>query len=142
MNCAFCQIIARTAPASFVHGDDLVCAFLDIAPINPGHLLVVPLEHHVSVATVPEATLGRMMQVARRLAVGLMREVKADGFNLHLANAACAGQTVLHAHLHVIPRFPTDGFSWGWRSLDYGSDAARDQMAAALRERLAAMEGR
>ena len=96
--------------------DDLVVSFLDIAPINPGHALVIPREHHSSITTVPEAVHGRMLQVASKLGVAMQRELEADGFNLHLANGTCAGQVVHHTHLHVIPRYPTDGFSWGWRA--------------------------
>lgn len=136
MSCLFCRIVAREIPATILFEDDLVMAFLDIAPINPGHLLVIPQEHHESIASVPEAVAGRMMHVAGRLGTAQRRALDADGFNLHLANGACAGQVVMHAHLHVIPRHPEDGFHWGWRQQRYADDAARDAIAAQIRERL------
>jgi len=133
MNCVFCRIVAGELPATKVYEDELVLAFLDIAPINPGHLLVIPKAHHESIATVPEAVAGRMLRVAARLGIAQRRGLDADGFNLHLADGPCAGQVVMHAHLHVIPRHAEDGFHWGWRQQRYADDAARDELADQLR---------
>ena len=63
--CIFCKIVAGEIPAVKVYEDELVFAFLDIGPINPGHVLVIPKEHHESSATIPEATAGRMFRVGR-----------------------------------------------------------------------------
>ena len=117
MNCIFCKVIAGELPAKILFRDEFVISFLDIAPINPGHSLLLPIEHHNSITTVPGQILARMMSIAPRIAQAIVREVDGDGFNLHLANGQCAGQVVPHAHLHIIPRSPTDGFSWGWRSM-------------------------
>lgn len=132
MNCIFCRIVAGDLPATKLYEDDLVLAFLDLAPINPGHLLVIPKEHHVSMASVPELIAGRMLRVAARLGTAQRRALDADGFNLHLADGTCAGQVVMHAHLHVIPRHPEDGFHWGWRQHRYADDAARDATAVRI----------
>lgn len=117
--CIFCRIVTGSAEASFVHRDDLVCAFLDIRPVTPGHLLVVPNEHAVSLAEVPADTFGRVFEVARDLASALRRSgLRADGVNLSLADGEAAGQEVWHAHVHVIPRFDGDGFrisAGAWR---------------------------
>jgi histidine triad (HIT) family protein len=135
MNCVFCKIIAGELPGTCLYEDELVYAFLDIAPINPGHSLIIPKEHHTGLTTVPEDVLARMMQIAPLLAKALIRELDADGFNLHLAHGACAGQVVSHVHLHVIPRHPTDGHSWGWRSVDY-TDTTPAELGDAVRARL------
>jgi histidine triad (HIT) family protein len=134
--CIFCRIAADQAPSVRLYEDELVIAFLDIAPITPGHTLIIPREHHNSVTTVPEPVLTRMITLAPQLGQALVRITKADGFNLHLANGRAAGQIVLHTHLHVIPRSPADGFSWGWRTGTYASDAEQTELAAAVRERL------
>jgi len=134
-DCIFCRIVAGELSATKVYEDDLVLAFLDIAPINPGHLLVIPKEHHESISTVPEAVVGRMMRIAGRLGTAQRRALDADGFNLHLADGACAGQVVMHAHLHVIPRHAEDAFHWGWRQQRYSDDAARDAIAARILDR-------
>ncbi len=124
-NCIFCKIIAGEIPSLKIYEDDLVYAFMDIAPINFGHTLVIPKEHHTSAATIPEATAGRMFLAGSRIGVAMRRALEADGFNLHLSDGTVAGQVVMHAHLHVVPRWTDDGFHWNWRQLQYASDEER-----------------
>ena len=138
-NCLFCRIVAGEIPAAKVYEDDLVFAFLDIAPINKGHVLVIPKEHHESSSTIPEATAGRMFRVGSRIGVALRRKFDYDAFNLHLADGTAAGQVVMHAHLHVVPRGVEDGFHWNWRQLAYAKDEAAEvaaRIAAKLEEDL------
>ncbi|MCI7643788.1 MAG: HIT domain-containing protein [Lentisphaeria bacterium] len=118
-DCIFCRIISGEIPSTKVYEDELVYAFMDISPINYGHVLVIPREHHESIATVPEAVAGRMMRVGSRLGVAMKRALDYDGYNLHLADGAAAGQVVMHVHLHVVPRGVEDGFFWNWRQLKY-----------------------
>ncbi len=107
--CVFCEIAAGRSPATFVHRDDTVMAFLDIAPIAPGHLLVVPVAHAVVPADIDDITGARMFSVARSLAVALREsELRCDAVNLFLADGISAGQVVFHAHIHVLPRFSGD----------------------------------
>ena len=122
-NCIFCKIIAGKIPSTKIYEDDLIMAFLDIAPINPGHILIIPKEHHTGSSTIPEDVAGRMFRVGSRIGVALKRALDYDGFNLHLADGTCAGQVVMHAHLHVVPRGAEDGFHWNWRQLSYADDA-------------------
>ena len=136
MKCIFCQIIAGELPVEIVYKDDRVLCFLDIAPINPGHSLLIPVEHHTSITTVPVDTLAKMMNVAPRIAQAIVREVEGDGFNLHLSNGQCAGQIVPHAHLHIIPRSPTDGFAWGWRSKQYEDEDEKRDLVRRVIKRL------
>lgn len=124
-DCIFCRIAAGEIPAVKIYEDELVFAFLDIGPINFGHALVIPKEHHESVSTVPEATAGRMMKIGSRIGIALKRALDYDGYNLHLADGAAAGQVVMHAHLHVVPRGVEDGFRWNWRQLQYAEGEAR-----------------
>jgi histidine triad (HIT) family protein len=110
-SCIFCRIADGTAEASIVHRDELVTAFMDLHPVVAGHTLVIPNYHTASLDGLDEASGGRMMRVAARIA-GVMIEagVRSEGTNLLLANGAVAGQTVFHAHLHIIPRYRGDGF--------------------------------
>lgn len=125
-NCIFCRIAAGEIPAVKLYRDELVTAFLDIGPINFGHALVIPNAHFESISSVPEATAGRMMKVGARLGIALKRALDYDGYNLHLADGQAAGQVVMHAHLHVVPRGVEDGFRWNWRQLEYAEgEAAR-----------------
>ena len=134
--CVFCKILTGEIPAAKLFEDELVFAFLDIAPINPGHLLVIPKEHHVSASTIPEKVCGRMFHVASRMGIALKRGLDADAFNLHLADGSCAGQVVMHAHLHVIPRDVEDGFHWNWRQTPYADDAERGVIIDKIKAKL------
>lgn len=127
-NCIFCKIISGEIPSLKIYEDELVLAFMDIAPINFGHVLVIPKAHHTSVASIPEDIGGRMFRVGSRIGVAMRRGIDADGFNLHLSDGTTAGQVVMHAHLHIVPRFVDDGFHWNWRQLKYESDAQKNEI--------------
>jgi histidine triad (HIT) family protein len=135
-NCIFCKISTGEIPAAVIYEDSIIIAFLDIAPINLGHILVVPKEHYASVATIPENVTGRMLKVASRIGVAQKRALDCDGYNLHLADGECAGQVVMHAHLHVIPRGVEDGFHWNWRHLKYADDSEKLTLAGKIIEKL------
>ncbi|OGV47816.1 MAG: hypothetical protein A2X49_13625 [Lentisphaerae bacterium GWF2_52_8] len=134
--CIFCRIVAGEIPSVKIYEDELVLAIMDIAPINPGHILIIPKEHHNGVASIPENIAGRMFHLGARLGVASKRALDMDGFNLHLSDGTCAGQVVMHAHLHMVPRGVEDGFHWNWRQQKYPSDAARDDIAARIIEKL------
>lgn len=142
-NCVFCKIINNEIPSAKIYEDDLVLAFLDLGPINYGHALVIPKEHQESSSTIPEATAGRMFKVGSRIGVALKRKLDYDAFNLHLADGSAAGQVVMHAHLHVVPRGVEDGFRWNWRQLKY-EDGKMQEIASEIAPRVAAdlAEGR
>ena len=109
--CVFCDIVAGDAPASLVHADDVVVAFMDIRPATPGHLLVIPTQHAADLAGLDEETGAHLFRVAMRLARAIRRSgVRCEGVNLFLADGEAAGQEVFHVHLHVIPRFAGDSF--------------------------------
>lgn len=109
--CVFCRIVEGQAEASLVYQDELVTAFMDILPVNEGHLLVVPNDHSQGLEGLSDASGARMFGVARRLALALFRSgLRCEGVNLYMADGRAAGQEVLHVHLHVLPRFSGDGF--------------------------------
>lgn len=135
-DCVFCRIVRGELPAAKVYEDDLVLAFLDIAPWVKGHTLVVPKEHHASLTTVPTAYAARLMDVAPRLGAALMRAIDGDGFNLLLSNGACAGQVVPHTHLHILPRRGDDGLRLPARQISYESDEEKARILADARRRL------
>jgi histidine triad (HIT) family protein len=108
-DCIFCRIAAGEAPAVRVLETPQVLAFLDIAPVNYGHTLVIPKTHYENLLDLPDALWMEIGQICRRVAQALRATLQAQGFNLGMNNFAAAGQEVFHAHLHVIPRFDTDG---------------------------------
>jgi histidine triad (HIT) family protein len=112
-DCVFCQILAGRLPSSPISRDDLCTAFLDIQPVNPGHVLIVPNVHAPFLADLDQETGAHMFRVAQRLAQALRRSgVRCEGVNLLLADGAAAMQEVFHVHLHVLPRYAGDGFGF------------------------------
>lgn len=139
-NCIFCQILAGQLPASRVYQDERVTAFLDIRPINPGHVLVVPNRHAASLAELDPESGARMFQVAQHVAVALYAsDLPCEGVNFFLADGESAGQDVFHTHLHVIPRRAGDGFGLrlpkGYLEQKH-ERAALDEIAARIRAAL------
>ena len=137
--CIFCRILSGDLPASMVYRDDHCAAFMDIQPVNPGHILVVPNQHAASLADLDERVAGPMFRVAQRMARALrVSAVRCEGVNLFLADGEAAGQEVGHGHLHVFPRYEGDGFGLKF-SPAYFSRPGRaelDQVAASIREAL------
>lgn len=134
MSCVFCAIVAGTAPASIVYDDERVLAFMDLMPVNPGHLLVIPRVHAVGLADLDPEDGARMFTVGQQLAAGLRRSpIRTDGVNLLLADGRAAFQTVFHAHLHVLPRFVGDRFRLVGLEHQVAPRDELDSTAAALR---------
>lgn len=103
--CIFCRIVAGDAPATPVHEDDLLYAFLDIRPITRGHILVIPKSHATNLEDLDPGIGARIFTLGQRLAKALRRsDLGADGANLVLNDGRSAFQTVHHVHLHVVPR--------------------------------------
>jgi len=127
-SCIFCDIVAGLAPASVVHRDDCCLAFMDIQPVTPGHLLIVPLAHAASLADLDPAIGGRLFAAAQRVASGIrLSGLRADGINFFLADGEAAGQEVFHVHLHVFPRFAGDGFGLRFPP-EYGQPVPRERL--------------
>lgn len=111
--CIFCQIIEGEAASSKVYEDDVCLAFMDIQPVNPGHVLVVPKVHFEDLADLPADIGADLFQTAQRMVLIMPKiDVKIEGADLFLAHGEAAGQEVFHVHLHVIPRFTGDGFGF------------------------------
>jgi histidine triad (HIT) family protein len=111
--CLFCSILAGESPASFVYCDEVCSAFMDIQPVNLGHLLVVPNAHATYLADLESDTAAHLMRVGHRLAAAVRASgLRCEGVNLLLADGRAANQSVFHVHLHVIPRFRGDGFGF------------------------------
>jgi histidine triad (HIT) family protein len=110
-NCIFCDILAGRLPISQVYRDELCTALMDIQPVNPGHMIIVPNTHAAFLSELDEDTGAQMFRVAQRLARALRRSaVKCEGVNFFLADGEAAMQEIFHVHLHVFPRFDGDGF--------------------------------
>lgn len=136
-SCTFCDIIAGRLESSLVYDDEHVVAFMDIMPVAPGHLLVVPRVHVDFLQTLDEELGSHLFQVAHHLAKGLYRSgVPCEGVNMFLADGQAAFQEIFHVHLHVFPRTKYDGFriEADWRQRERAElDATAGQVRDGLR---------
>jgi histidine triad (HIT) family protein len=113
-DCIFCKIIAGSIPCFKLYEDAKTLAFLDINPVNPGHALVVPKAHAPTLMTSADGDLTPLLPVARRIAAAIETALKPDGINLLQSNGPGAAQSVMHLHLHVIPRRHGDELLMNW----------------------------
>ena len=108
-NCIFCKIAKKEIPAKIVKESDNFIAFLDNFPKTKGHTLVIPKKHQVTLLDIPNKLGEEMLKMIKDVASKLMDERFGDGFNIGMNNLQCAGQVVMHAHVHIIPRKENDG---------------------------------
>jgi histidine triad (HIT) family protein len=133
--CIFCKIAAGEIPASKVYEDERVVAFLDIAPVNPGHVLVIPRQHARDIGELSPEDTAACALAARKVACAVLEATGWPGLNLLQNNGRCAGQVVEHCHLHIIPRSPDDGFDFGWRQGRYG-EGQMEELCRKISERI------
>jgi histidine triad (HIT) family protein len=114
--CPFCPLVAGAEPDRLVCRIGDVAVLMDLAPITPGHLLVVPVEHVPSLGALEAALAGRLFVVAQRCAAALrVSGLRCEGVNVFLNDGRAASQTIEHVHLHVLPRHDGDGLAAVWR---------------------------
>lgn len=139
MTTIFTRILSGAIPASFVYRDEKVAAFMDIQPINAGHVLVIPITPVEYFCELDNETCGHLFQVAKRISKAIRDSViPCEGINLFLADGESAGQEIAHVHLHVFPRFKGDGFELKFsdRYLQLPSRIDLDAHAARIRQAL------
>lgn len=130
--CVFCGIVAGLTPAHLIHADDVVVAFLDRTPLFPGHTLVVPREHHVTLPDLPPAAVGPFFERVQRAAVAVREGMEATGTFVAMNNTV--SQSVPHIHVHVVPRTRGDGLKgFFWPRRRYRDDTEMADAAARVR---------
>jgi len=139
-NCIFCDILLGKIPSSIVYQDDTCTAFMDIQPVNPGHVLVIPSSHASNLAEL-DATVGSQLFIVGQRVAAALREsggIRCEGVNLLLADGEAAGQEVFHVHLHVFPRFKGDGFGYKFpaRYADRPQRSELEAVALAIKNQL------
>ncbi len=108
-DCIFCKIVAGDVPCAKVYEDDRALAFMDIMPLNRGHLLVIPKEHFGNILEISPELYGHLCTVIARLSRAVQAVVEPDGMNIMQLNGKAANQVVPHLHIHIVPRFAGDG---------------------------------
>ncbi len=120
-DCIFCKIVKGEVSAEKIYEDDLVLAFLDINPVNYGHVLIIPKEHYQWFYDVPDILLSHLMTKSKIIGIAIKEALKADYVAL-----AVVGIDVPHFHLHLIPRWIDDGMSNFWPTKKYGEGQEKE----------------
>jgi len=108
--CTFCNLIQGAAEVSVCHEDSDAIAFMDIQPVNNGHVLVVPRVHYESLLEVPEEVGIHLFRVTMQLSNAVRRVSGCEDLNIVVSSGEAAGQDEPHFHVHIIPRRVGDGF--------------------------------
>ena len=128
-DCVFCAIAEAEIPSCKVYEDELVLAYLDINPFTKGHTLVIPKAHSKGLLDTPDETLAAVLVRVKKIAAHLKKALPCDGFNILQNNGAAAGQTVMHLHFHIVPRY-------GQEEITFTSHTGDMKALKALAERL------
>ena len=131
-SCVFCRIVRGEIPATVVLEDEQTLVFIDICSVNSGHMLVAAKPHVENLQGMDEAPAGAMFRSAALAAKAIERVCQPAGISVYQANGTAAGQTVFHAHIHVLPRWENDGLTFTW-PVKNPSRAELEEVAARLR---------
>jgi histidine triad (HIT) family protein len=135
MSCLFCEIAAGRVASDIVYEDAQAVAFLDHRPLFPGHVLLVPRKHVVTLADLPADDVGAFFQVAQRLELAVERGMEADGSFVAINNVV--SQSVPHLHVHIVPRRKKDGLKgFFWPRTPYRDEEHRRETAQRIRAAL------
>ena len=133
--CIFCDIAEGRAEAHFVYSDERALAFLDKRPLFPGHTLVVPRDHHETIADLPGDQVDSLFTLVRSISIAVVDAMDAHGSFLGVNNIV--SQSVPHLHVHVVPRRFKDGLrGFFWPRRKYKSDDEMAAVAASIRAAL------
>ena len=116
-NCIFCKIAAGEISSATVYEDDDFRAILDLGPAAKGHTLVIPKSHSDNLLSVEPDTAAKALKVISKTANAIKEALGCDGINVVQNNGEAAGQTVMHLHFHIIPRYKNDSVNIGWQPM-------------------------
>ncbi|MBR4831610.1 MAG: HIT family protein [Butyrivibrio sp.] len=114
-DCIFCKLANGEFPTNTIFENEDFRVILDVGPATKGHALVLPKKHYADIFEIPEDVLAEAVKVGKKVATVLKDKLGCDGVNLVQNNGEAAGQTVMHYHLHVIPRYKDDGQHILWK---------------------------
>ncbi len=111
MDCIFCKIVSGEIPSVKVYEDDSAIAFMDINPLNDGHVLIIPKAHAATINEITQSDFVAVMSATHKLAAAVQKALNPEGINLMQLNGRAANQVVPHLHVHIVPRWSGDGLS-------------------------------
>ncbi|MDX6633138.1 MAG: histidine triad family protein [Solirubrobacterales bacterium] len=138
--CLFCRIVAGELDAATVYEDEHCLGFLDHRPLFPGHTLLVPRQHHETLADLPPDLVAPFFTAVQLLSVAVPKAMEAEGSFVAMNNRV--SQSVPHLHAHIAPRRPKDGLrGFFWPRTKYEDDAHLGDVAGRIREAIATVRG-
>ncbi len=114
-DCIFCKLANGVIPTNSIYEDEDFKVILDMGPATKGHALILPKEHADNLYELPDETAAKILPLAKKLALSMREKLHTDGLNVVQNNGEVAGQTVMHYHLHLIPRYQNDGQRILWK---------------------------
>ena len=114
-DCIFCKLANGVFPTNSIYEDDTFKVILDASPATRGHALILPKQHSENIFEIDSDTLGEAMKLAKKIATKMQKKLACDGINIIQNNGTVAGQSVMHYHLHVIPRYKDDNQKILWQ---------------------------
>lgn len=106
--CVFCDIVEGKIPSKKIFENDNLIAILDISQTTKGHTLIIPKKHYENLLSTDENILNEMITTAKTLGNKIVRNMNATGLNVLVNTNESAGQTVMHMHMHLIPRYDSN----------------------------------
>ena len=134
MTCIFCDILDGKRDGHFIYEDDEHVAFLDKYPIDVGHTLVIPRQHHERITDMEPNNVGKIFSLVPKIAKAVLIGARADAFSLAQNNGKAAKQIIPHVHIHIIPRYDNKGTVWTKRQIP--SDETLSELAVKIRTAL------
>ena len=137
-NCIFCKLANKDIPTNIIYEDEKFTVILDASPATKGHALILPKNHAANIYELPDEDAADIFVLAKKLATKMTEILHCDGFNIVQNNGECAGQTVFHFHMHLIPRYEGDNAgiaAWKQGTLE---DAVKEQIIESVTAELKA----
>lgn len=134
-DCIFCKIARGDIPSATIYENNDLKVFLDVAPANRGHALIVPKEHYDNIFQLDAETAGKIFSMATVVARAIREETGCEGMNIVQNNGEVAGQTVNHFHLHLIPRNSGDEVAVSWKPHETSSDE-QNALAKSIKKKI------
>lgn len=113
-NCIFCKIANGDIPSATLYEDGEFRVILDLSPASKGHALIIPKEHYANLYELSDELASRVLVVAKKMIIKMSEVLDCEGYNVVQNNGVVAGQTVMHFHMHLIPRYKDDNVGLGW----------------------------
>ena len=131
MTCIFCDILDGKREGHILYEDDSHVSFLDRYPIDVGHSLLIPREHHERITDMTPENVGKLFSLVPKIAKAILIGAQADAFSIAQNNGRAAKQIIPHVHIHIIPRYNNKGTIWTKRQIS--TDSELEELAKKIR---------